>query len=111
MIGSKRSSRLAMSPNGQADKVLIAEQGLTLHLLVPRAERVCQSLHLGGGKIPLFVSIFLSVFVSLFVFVSVFVLFFFYLTLFLYSDELTLCPLWTVEDESGIQIFANKFWI
>ena len=39
-------SDLTVGANGKADKVLVAEQGLALHLLVPRSERVSQAFHL-----------------------------------------------------------------
>ena len=39
-------SDLTVGADGKADKVLIAEQGLALHLLVPRSERVGQAFHL-----------------------------------------------------------------
>ena len=39
-------SDLTVGADGKADKVLVAEQGLALHLLVPRSERVSQAFHL-----------------------------------------------------------------
>ena len=43
-------SDLTVGADGKADKVLIAEQGLALHLLVPRSERVGQAFHLVSGN-------------------------------------------------------------